>query len=155
MAQFSSGVSNPVITNGNTQLNLWTLTDATAGLLAEITMFNWGGQDTSLIAYETQWGRVTSTPVTASAFTVSPTNPGTTNNFTCQTYTGTAATGVAGTYLFRQSWNSQGGGGTIVLPIRGGWRVVSGALGTSYSMIGCGCTVSSGTNASFGVQWEE
>lgn len=155
MSQFSSGAQGATITNSSTNLNIWTLTDATAGLLASLKMFSWGGSDTSLISYATQWGRVTNTPATSSAFATSPTNPGTTNNFTCQTYTGTAATGTAGTFLYRQNWNSQGGGGAIVLPIGGEWRIVSGALGTTYSMLGCGCSASSGTNSSFGLQWEE
>jgi len=155
MAQFASGATSATITNGATNLNIWTLTYGTAGLLASIKMFSWGGGDTSLIQYNTQWGRVTNTPATASAFVTSPTNPGGTNVFTCQTYTGTAATGTSGAFLYTQQWNSQGGGGAIVLPIGGEWRITSGALGTTYSMIGCGCTASSGTNSSFRVQWEE
>ena len=155
MAQFASGVSNPTPVAASTNANLWTVTYATAGLLAQIKMFGWGGQDTSLIAIATQWARVTNTPATPSAFTTSPANPGQTNNFTCQTYTGTTAACTAGTYLFRQSWNSQGGGGSIVLPIGGEWSVVSGALGTTYSMIGCGNTTGTSTNLSFDVQWQE
>ena len=96
MSHFASGVIGPTITNAATSLNIWTVTYATAGLLASIKMFSWGGSDTSLISYASQWGRVTNTPVTASAFDTSPTNPGTTNNFTCQTYTGTTARGTSG-----------------------------------------------------------
>ena len=155
MSQFSSGVTNPTPSAAATNANLWTLTYATAGLLASIKMIGWGGSDTSLVAIATQWARITNTPATASAFVTTPTNPGTSNNFTCQTYTGTAATCTSGSYLFRQSWNSQGGGGIIVLPIGGEWRVVSGALGTTYSMIGCGNTTGTTTNLSFSTQWEE
>jgi hypothetical protein len=155
MSQFASGVTNPTPTAASTNVNLATITYATAGLLASVKMIGWGGSDTSLVAIATQWARVTNTPATASAFVVSPCNPGTTNNFTCQTYTGTSAACTTLAYLFRQSWNSQGGGGVIVLPIGGEWRIVSGALGTTYSMIGVGNTTGTSTNLSFSWQWEE
>jgi len=155
MSQFASGVTNPTPTAGATQLNLWTLYFTTEGDFASVKMFSWGGSDTSLVAVATQWGRVTSTPTTVSAFNVSPANPTVTNNFLCSTWTGTAATGTSGTYLFRQSWNSQGGGGAIVLPIGGEWRIISSALASGYGMIGCGNTTGTSTNLSFDVQWEE
>lgn len=155
MAQFASGAVGATITNGATNLNIWTVTNATAGNIASIKMFSWGGSDTSLIAYATNWGRVTNTPATASSFNVASSSPGITPNYTCQTYTGTAATGTSGTFLYSQNWNSQGGGGAIVLPIGGEWRISGGALGQTYCMIGCGCSASSGTNSSFKTQWEE
>ena len=146
---------NPTLTTGATDLDLWTVTGATAGWIASIKMFSWGGDDTSLIAYLAQWGRVTNTPATLSAFVTDTTSPGITPNFSCGTYTGTRAIGTAGKFLYRQAFNSQGGGGAIVLPIGGEWRISGGALGTTYSMIGCGVTTGTGTNSAWNVQWEE
>jgi hypothetical protein len=58
--------------------------------------------------------------------------------------------------LFQQNWNSQGGGGVVVLPIGGEWRITGGGLGTTYNQIGCGNTVGGGsTSQSYGLQWEE
>ena len=131
MAQFSSGT--PVTytpTASTTTLSHFALTVLTAGQLAHVKMFNWGGLGTSLVGYVTRWTRVNNTPVTAVALLIGTTNPGVIPIATCNTYSGTAPTGVADNNLFRQSWNVQGGGGAIVLPIGGEWRVTFGGSET-------------------------
>jgi len=156
MAQFSSGTPNtftPVPTT--TTLNNWVLTVLTAGQLARIKMFNWGGLGTSLVGYVTRWGRVSNTPATPTAYNIVASNPGTSPLATCNTY-GTAALNAADSTLFKQSWNVQGGGGAIILPIGGEWQIVGAVLGNSFNQIGCGNIAGADANLSnYGVQWEE
>lgn len=157
MAQYTSGspvTYTPVAST--TTLGHWVLTVLTAGQLARVKMINWGGLGTSLVGYVTRWARVTNTPVTAVALLIGTNNPGTTPIATCNTYSGTAATGTADNNLFRQSWNVQGGGGAVVLPIGGEWHVTGGALGQVYNQIGAGNTSGADANLSnYGLQWEE
>jgi hypothetical protein len=156
MAQFSSGVVGVATVASATTLNNYVLTNLTAGDIASVKMISWGGSDTSLVAQSTRWARVTNTAATPTALTITSSSPGITPNSSCNTY-GTAAAGATSPAgLFQQNWNSQGGGGVVVLPIGGEWRIAGGALGTLYNQIGCGNTVGGGsTSQSYGCQWEE
>lgn len=155
MAQFSAAQVGVAPTASSTVLSNGTLTLLTVGDIASVKMISWGGSDTSLIAQSTRWARVNNTPATPAALTITSSSPGITPNSTFNTYTTqpTGATSPAG--LYQVNWNSQGGGGAIVLPIGGEWRVSGGALGTAYNQIGCGNTVGTSANTSFGMQWEE
>jgi hypothetical protein len=156
VAQFSSGSYGVAGTANATNLPLWVLTQLTAGNIAKVRMFSWGGGDTSLISYQTVWAKVSNTPITPTALVINCTSPGTgiTGNATCNTY-GTVAARTANSSLYQAFWNSQGGGGTIVLPIGGEWFVSGGALGTAYNQIGCGNVTGASANTTFGLQWEE
>lgn len=154
MAQFSAGQRGVAGTASATQLNNGTLTMLTVGSMAKVVMFGWGGSDTSLISYSTRWARVTNTPATPAALTInSP--PGITPIATFNTYTTTPTAPASPNGLWQVDWNSQGGGGTIVLPWGGQWPISGGALGTTYSQIGCGNVVGASANTSFPVTWEE
>lgn len=156
MATFSAGTPNtftPVASA--TDVNAAVLTVLTAGQIARVKMINWGGLGTSLVGYVTRWARVTNTAATPTARLISGSNPGVTPIATCNTY-GTAAIATADTYLFKESWNVQGGGGVVVLPINGEWMVTGGALGTLYSQIGIGNISGADANLSnYGTTWEE
>ena len=156
MAQFTSGTPNTFTpTASTTNINSWVLTVLTAGQIAYVKMFNWGGASLTSTAYVTQWARVTNTPATPTAYNIGKTNPLTSAIATCNTYS-TAATATADSYLYKQSWNLLGGGGAIVLPIGGEWMVSGGALGQTYNQIGCGNITGADANASsYGVQWAE
>src|ERR1700685_762245 len=157
MAQFSSAQVGVATTASASTLNNIVLTLLTSGDIASVKMISWGGSDTSLVAQSTRWCRVSNTPVTAVAITVQSSSPGITPNSSVNTYSGTAAAGATSPAgLFQQNWNSQGGGGVVVLPIGGEWRISGGALGTIYNQIGCGNTVGGGsTSHSYGIQFEE
>lgn len=156
MAQFSSGTPATFTpTASTTVVNAAVLTVLTAGQIAKVKMINWGGDGTSLVGYVTRYARITNTAATPTARLISSSNPGVTPIATCNTY-GTAATATADTYLFLQSWNVQGGGGVVVLPIGGEWFVTGGALGTAYSQIGVGNITGADANLSnYGITWEE
>jgi hypothetical protein len=156
MAQFSSASVGVSVAASATNLAYWVLTNLTSGDIASVKMINWGGGDTSLIAFSTRWARVNNTAATPTSLGVTSSSPGITPNSSVNTY-GTVATGATAPTLglFQQNWNSQGGGGVIVLPIGGEWRISGGALGTAYSQIGCGCTAGTSSNLSFGLQFEE
>lgn len=156
MAQFSSGTPATFTpTASTTVVNAAVLTVLTAGQIAKVKMINWGGDGTSLVGYVTRYARITNTAATPTARLISSSNPGVTPIATCNTY-GTAATATADTYLFLQSWNVQGGGGVVVLPIGGEWFVTGGALGTTYSQIGVGNITGADANLSnYGITWEE
>ena len=154
MAQFSAAQVGLSVAASATNLQYWVLTNLTAGDIASVKMINWGGGDTSLIAIASRWCRVNNTPVTPTALTIQSSSPGITPNSSVNTYT-TAAAQSGTTGLFQQNWNSQGGGGVVVLPIGGEWRISGGALGTVYNQIGCGCTAGTSSNLSFGLQFEE
>lgn len=156
MAQFSSGTPGTFTpTASTTDANAAVLTVLTAGQMAKVKMINWGGDGTSLVGYITRWARITNTAATPTARLISSTNPGVTPIATCNTY-GTPATATADTYLFKQNWNVQGGGGVVVLPIGGEWMVTGGALGTTYSQIGIGNIAGADANLSnYGTTWEE
>jgi hypothetical protein len=156
MAQFSAANVGASVAASATNLNNYVLTLLTAGDIASVKMISWGGSDTSLVAQSTRWARVTNTAVTPAALAVQSSSPGITPNSSVNTYTTPAAGATSPAGLFQQNWNSQGGGGVVVLPIGGEWRVSGGALGTIYSQIGCGNTVGGGsTSQSYGVQFEE
>lgn len=155
MAQFSVAQRGTAGTASATALNNGTLTLLTVGDIASVKMFNWGGSDTSLISYSTRWARVSNTPATPTALTITSTSPGITPNSSFNTYTTTPTGAASPAGLFQVDWNSQGGGGTIVLPYGGEWRISGGALGTAYSQIGCGNVVGASANTSFGMTWEE
>lgn len=156
MAQFSAGNSGFTPVANATALNNWTLTQLTAGNIASVKMISWGGSGTSLVGYVTRWARITNTPATPTSLAIQSSSPGITPNSTVNTYT-TPPTGAAQPAgLLVQAWNVQGGGGIVVLPIGGEWRVTGGALGTAYNQIGCGNI--SGADASlssYGLQFEE
>jgi hypothetical protein len=156
MAQFSAANANFTPVANATQLNNWVLTQLTAGNIASVKMINWGGSGTSLVGYVTRWVRVSNTPATPSALTIQSSSPGITPNSSVNTYT-TQATGAAQPAgLFQQNWNVQGGGGVVVLPIGGEWRITGGALGTAYNQIGCGNISGADANLSnYGIQFEE
>lgn len=157
MAMFTAAQRGVAGTASATQLNNGTLYLVTAGNIAKVKMFNWGGSDTSLISYSTRWARPTNTPATPATIAVDRTSPGATpaNVVTLATYTTTPTAVASPSGLFQQDWNSQGGGGAIVLPIGGEWFLSGGALSTTYSMVGCGNVVGASANSSFGWQWEE
>lgn len=155
MAQFSAAQRGVAGTASSTQLNNGTLTMTTVGNLASIKLISWGGSDTSLISYSTRWARVTNTPATPTALTIQSSNPAITPVATYNTYSTTPTSAASPAGLFQVDWNSQGGGGSIVLPIGGEWRVTGGALGTTYSQIGCGNVVGASANTSFMTVWEE
>jgi hypothetical protein len=156
MAQFGAAQVGLSVAASATNLQYWVLTQLTAGNISKIKMYNWGGGDTSLIACNVRWCKVSNTPATPAALTIQQTSAGTgiTPNSSVNTYT-TPATGTSGAGLFQQFFNTQGGGGTIVLPIGGEWFVTGGALGTLYNQIGCGVTVGTSSNLTFGLQFEE
>ena len=156
MAQFSSASVGNSVAASASNLAYWVLTQLTAGNIASVKAFGWGGGDTSLIAFSTRWARVNNTPATPTSLGVTSSSPGITPNSTVNTY-GTAATGATAPTLglWQQNWNSQGGGGVMVLPIGGEWRVSGGALGTTYNQLGCGCTQGTSSNLSFALTFEE
>jgi hypothetical protein len=155
MAQFAAAQRGVAGTASSTTLNNYVLTLLTVGDIASVKQISWGGSDTTLVAMSTRWARVSNTPATPAALTVTSSSPGITPNSSVNTYT-TAATGSASPAgLFQQDWNSQGGGGSVVLPIGGEWRISGGALGTAYNQIGCGNPVGASANTSYGIQFEE
>jgi len=155
MAQFAASQRGVAGAASTTALNNGTLTMLTVGDIASVKYISWGGSDTSLISYSTRWARVSNTPATPAALTITSSSPGITPNATYNTYTTTPTGATSPAGLFQVDWNSQGGGGTIVLPLGGEWRISGGALGTAYSQIGCGNVVGASANTSFGIGWEE
>lgn len=155
--QFSSGTPatfTPVAST--TDANAAVLSVLTVGQMAKVKMINWGGMGVSLVGYTTRWARITNTAATPTARTISNTGSTTvTPQATCNTYA-TPAQATADTYLFKQDWNVQGGGGVVVLPIGGEWFVVGGALGTLFNQIGIGNLAGADANLSnYGTTWEE
>jgi hypothetical protein len=158
MAQFSAQQVGLATAGHATNLANYVLTQLTAGNIASVKMISWGGSDGSLVSQVSRWARVNNTAVTPTALGVQTSSPGITPNSSVNTYATPAGnTTSPAPSLFLQSWNSQGGGGVIVLPIGGEWRVSGGALGTAYNQIGCGqfTGATSSGNLSFGVTFEE
>lgn len=154
MAQFSCSV-NPTIAASTTTLPHFLFTNLNVGQIGYVKMVEWGGSDTSLIASQVVFARVTNTPITIAALTLTSTSPvAATPGATVGTYT-TVGTHVAGVSLFWQAWNQQGGGGVVVLPIGGEWMIAGGALGVVGAAIGCGAVTGSGANCTFGLQFAE
>lgn len=156
MAQFAAHTPATFTpTASTTTLNSWVLSTLTVGQLAKVKMFDWGGDGTSLVGYITRWARVSNTAATPAALAIVPSSPNAVALASVNTYT-TVATGTADANLYKQNWNVQGGGGTIVLPIGGEWFTVGGALGTLFNQIGCGNVTGADANlSSYGLQWEE
>lgn len=155
--QFSAGTPATFTpTASTTTLANGVLTVLTVGQFAQVKMFNWGGDGTSLVGYITRWSRVTNTPATPTAFPIENTGSVTvTPQASVNTY-GTVAVATADKYLFKQNWNVQGGGGAVTLPIGGEWKVVGGALGTLFNQLGCGNVTGTDANLSnYGLTWEE
>lgn len=160
MAQFSAIQNSFSPTVSATNVNTNVLYNTTAGAIAFVKMISWGGSDTSLIGHISRIGRVTNTPATPTAITPIPTNtaagPAAISLAATFATAATAASAATGNSLFMQAWNSQGGGGVVVLPIGGEWYIVGAALGTAGDAIGWGD--SSGTassNTTYGFQWAE
>lgn len=158
MAQFSAAQVGVSTAASSTNLGVYALTQLTTGDISSVKMVSWGGSDTSLVAQSVRWARVSNTPSgSVTAVSITSTSPGITANSTVSTYGTTVPAGTASPNgLFQQNWNSQGGGGVVVLPIGGEWRISGGALGTPYNQIGCGIVVGGGsTSQSYGITWEE
>jgi hypothetical protein len=156
MSQFAAAQRGVAGTASGTQLNNGTLTQLTAGIIAGVKAVSWGGSDTSLVAQSVRWARVSNTPATPTSIaTPQPTTPGTVAGCSLNTYSTTPTGAASPAGLFSQDWNSQGGGGVLVLPIGGEWYVTGGALGTTYNQIGCGNVVGASANTSFGWIWFE
>lgn len=156
MATFGAerGGFTPSTTSDN-----WTLEANAAGEVGEITQFSWGGRGTTSTGYRTRWTRPTTNPTGgATAITAGASNPVSTSN--CQAvsvYATTQATlgaDPAGN-LFAIDWNVVGGGGCIVLPLKGEWKVVNSATaGHGY----ISCRNVAGVDASlssYGLAWQE
>ena len=156
MAQFSAANANFTPVANATSANNFVHTMTTVGDIASVKMINWGGSGTSLVGYVTRWGRVNNTPATPAALTITSSSPGITPNSTVNTYTTVATLAAQPAGLFQQNWNVQGGGGVVVLPIGGEWRITGGALGTAYNQIACGNITGADANLSnYGLQFEE
>jgi hypothetical protein len=137
-----------------TNANNLTLAADTAGDVGTVTMISWGGRGTTSTGYRTRWGRATTNGATPTALTPGSSNSNVTNTCTVNTY-GTAPVLAADpTALFAIDWNLVGGGGVIVLPIKGGWAVVGTAA--PYGMIACGNIAGADANlSSYSITWEE
>lgn len=156
MSQFSASRGSFTPVAHATQADNWVLTVLTAGMIARIKMFSWGGRGLTSTGYRTRWGRVNNTPATPTALTIVPANPNTSPMASCNTYATQATLAADPAALFAVDWNVLGGGGGIVLPIGGEWMVAGGALGTAYNQIACGNIAGAGASeSSYTVQWEE
>lgn len=156
MSSFSAerGAHTPSASNDN-----WTLEANAAGEIGKITTIGWGGRGTTSTGYRTRWTRPTTNP-TGAATTLTPGNANPTVSPTCavaSTYATTQptlASDPAGN-LWAQDWNLVGGGGAIVLPLKGEWIVVNSATaGHGY----ISCRNVAGTDASlsnYTVSWDE
>lgn len=158
MAQYSLTI-NPTITTSTTQLNNFGVYATTVGAVALVKEFSWGGGDITLISQRTRWARWTNTPATPTAITssIEMTNgaAGPAAIYIAASTFTTQPTATAGKNLHDQFWNSQGGGGVVVLPQGGEWMCVGAALGTNGNNVACGQVTGSGTNISLGIQWAE
>lgn len=155
MAMFSGGVQS--ITPSTSDDN-WTLEADTAGDVAMVRAFGWGGQLTTSTGFVTRW----TPPMTAgvgagTAITVAAHNPNRGANIVplYSTYATTQpvleSAGVAD--LHNQAWNAHGGLGYIALPLAAPWIVINGVAQASIS-----CRNTAGTTAtssSYTVTFEE
>ena len=160
MAQYSAVQVNFSPTVSVTNVNTNVLYSTVVGSIALVKMITWGGSDTSLIAQTTRCARVTNTPATPTAIAAQPSNTpqGPTPIALAATFgtAATAATAASGNSLFMQAWNSQGGGGVVVLPIGGEWLIAGGALGVTSDAIGFGNPYGTASaNTTYGFQWAE
>lgn len=158
MAQYTA-TQRAAGTASSTNLNNFGLTIVTVGNLGKVKLISWGGGDTSLISYSSRWARPNNTPATPTSIMtpVITSGGGAAAVATFNTYSTApaSATQPAGN-LFAQDWNSQGGGGVVVLPIGGEWFFPGAALASaSFCMIACGNVTGASANTSFGIQWEE
>jgi hypothetical protein len=155
MSQFSAAQRGVGGTASSTQLNNGALTQLTAGNMGQVKSISWGGSDTSLVAMSTRWARVNNTPATPTALAIQSTNPAQSATCSYNTYSTTPTGAASPAGLWQVDWNSQGGGGAIVLPIGGEWLITGGALGSAYNQIGCGNVVGASANTSFQITWQE
>jgi hypothetical protein len=156
MAQFGVGRGGftPSLTNDN-----WTLEANAAGEMGAIKMVSWGGRGTTSAGYRTRWARPTANPTgAATALTPANTNPAAPS--ICQAVSAYATTqptlgaDPAGN-LFDIDWNVVGGGGVIVLPLGGEWRVINSAT-AGHAYVSCRNVAGVDANlSSYGLQWEE
>lgn len=153
MPEFHGGVVSitPITTNDN-----WTLGPGAANIFGKIYGIFWGGQMTTSAGYATRWVRPTTVGTTATAITIGYGQPNfvTAGLAIASTWTTAPvipATGVGN--LFAQSWNAQGGQGSIILPLDKEWWVVGTVLTGQIS-----CRNVSGTDASgssYFCDWKE
>lgn len=155
MATFTGnqgGTFTPAIhaTNAN---NITLHADA-LGDVGSVSMIGWGGRGTTSTGYRTRWGRATTNGVTAAALTASSSNSNVVATCSVNTYTTPPILAADPTALFAIDWNIVGGGGVIVLPIKGGWMVVGNVA--PYSQIACGNIAGADANlSSYMTAWDE
>jgi hypothetical protein len=126
----------------------------TAGDVGTITAISWGGRGTTSTGYRTRWGRATTNGVTPAALTTGKGTPNSTSLCTANTYTTPPALAADPTALFAIDWNLVGGGGVVILPIKGGWSIVG--LAAPYSQVACGNIAGADANlSSYSITWEE
>ncbi len=137
-----------------TNANNLTLAADTAGDTGTMIMIAWGGRGTTSTGYRTRWARATTNGTTPTALTPSTSNPNVANICSCNTYGTPPVIGADPIGLFVQDWNVVGGGGCIVLPLSGGWKVVG--IAAPYAMIACGNIAGVGASeSSYADTWEE
>jgi hypothetical protein len=159
VSQYSAMQTGFTPTVSATNVNSNVLYNTVTGAVALVKAINWGGSDTSLVAQVSRCARVTNTPATPTAITIQTANvaagPAPISLAATFGTAATAATSASGNSLFMQNWNSQGGGGVVILPIGGEWIIVGGALGTAGDAIGWGSPTGGGANLSFGFIFAE
>ena len=160
MSQFTATQANTAPTVSTTNVNTNVLYNTVAGAIALVKMITWGGSDTSLISHTSRCARVTNTPATPTAITPQTANtaagPAAISLAATFGTAATAASAATGNSLFMQAWNSQGGGGVVVLPIGGEWLIVGAALGTAGDAIGWGDAFGTASaNTTYGWTWAE
>ncbi len=155
MGMFSGGVQSiqPATNTDN-----WTLEALTAGDVASVRSFGWGGQLTTSTGAVTRWTRPMTAGVgTGTEITTGPHNPNdATNIVPLVSVYGTTqpvleSAGV--TDLHNQAWNMHGGLGYIALPLAAPWIVINGVGSDSIS-----CRNTAGVTAassSYHVTFEE
>jgi hypothetical protein len=158
MAQYAASFNATAVASA-TNLNMLSVYSTVVNMVGLVKMYTWGGGDTSLISQMTRWARIASnTPATPVAVTSVMTNSSAgpaALSLAASTWT-TAPTQTAGVNLDLRMWNSQGGGGAIVLPIGGEWMWVGAALAASGGNgVAVGSVAGSGSNLTFGFQWAE
>lgn len=153
MPEFYGGVVSitPATANDN-----WTIGPGAAGIFGKVFEIFWGGQLTTSAGYATRWVRPTTVGVTPVAITLGYGQPNyvaaglaLASGWTTQPVI--PATGVGN--LFAQSWNAQGGQGSIVMPLDKEWWVSATILTGQIS-----CRNISGTDASgssYFMGWKE
>jgi hypothetical protein len=141
----------------NTTNDNWTLNAVnTAHSFGKIFEIFWGGQLTTSQGYATRWTRPTAAGTTPTVITLGYGQPQyvTANANLSSTWTTQPALAVSPSgNLFGQSWNAQGGQGSIVLPLDKEWWVHADFLTGQFS-----CRNTVGTDASgssYFIGWKE